>query len=260
MNKEFDKLWELHSTWDKGILIREIRKTKSAKTYLSEINGTYSNFVTPEVDEPEEFNLAEVEQVLAEAGQKFSIYLFEDKQSSGFTEFLVRRGYKLESRDTWLVLDMDLYKKRDINSEIVKVTSDNFVDYRKLLVGVFGEFPGMEKYLDVYLNSIREGTKSSFSDLVSELYLIYDNGNVASGAGVFYSKKGNFAYFHSSRTIKDYRGKGYQTDLIHKRVNVALENGISQIYVVADHGSQSWSNWIKNGFRQIQVTNTFVKN
>lgn len=259
MSKEFEKIWQLHSTWDKGTLISEIKETKSAKIYLSDINGTYSNFAIPQSNNLDQFNLAEAENILIEAGQKPSIYLFEDKQHSGFTEFLVRQGYKLESRDTWLILDMDLYKERKIASEIIKVTPDNFVDYRRLLVGVFGEFSGMEKYLEVYLRSIKEGTKSSLSDLVSELFLVYDNGNVASGAGMFYSKQGNFAYFHSSRTIKDYRGRGYQTDLIHKRVQVALENGISQIYVVADHGSQSWSNWIKNGFRQIQVTNTFVK-
>ena len=81
----------------------------------------------------------------------------------------------------------------------------------------------------------------------------------AAGAGLFYSEQGNFAYLHNAGTLNEYRKKGYQTTLIKHRVNIALENGIDNIYSIVEQGEQSWSNCIKNGFNQVQVMNILVK-
>lgn len=258
-NSSFDNLWKLHWKWGKGILVNEIRQTDTGTVYLSDILGPYYNFATPKTKKPEEFNHKEVERILKSKGHKPSVFLTEKQQDLGFTEHLIKNGYKFDARDTWVLLDKGLYKNKRGKAKITDVIPETFKDFNKVLSKVFSDFDGNEKYLEICLKILKGEAENIFSDFSSRLYVIYDDKEPAAGAGLFYSKQGNFAYLHNAGTLKKYRKRGYQTALIKHRVNVALENGIDNIYSIVEQGGQSWSNCIKNGFNQAQVMYVLVK-
>lgn len=140
-----------------------------------------------------------------------------------------------------------------MNSKIIVVTPENFVDYNSVLGKVFSDFPGNKTYMKILEKTISDKLKSDFPGLKSDLYIIYKNGKPASGAAMFYSKEGNFAYLHDAGTLKEFRGKGYQTDLIRHRVNKAISLGIDRIYTSVTQGSTSWSNSIKCGLNEMHT-------
>lgn len=254
-----EKLWTVHFEWGMGFLYREIVNTPSADIYLSDIPGEYYNFAVPSVSNPNELDLDTIEKQLLEVKQKPSFVLFSNHQTNGFVEFLVRNGYKSNGGDCWLVLDKPAYTNSKIDAEVTEVTSDLFEDYDSVLSKVFSDFPGNEKYMEICFKSIKGEIKSKYSDLVSKLYLIYENGKPAAGAGLFYSKKADIAYLHDAGTLPEFRGKGYQTALVKYRVNIALEQEISRIYTSVEPEGQSWSNCIKVGFNQTPWTVLMVK-
>ncbi len=257
--KYFNEVWALHLEWAKGVLYRDVLQTKSAKIILSDIGGEYYNFADPIVTTPEEFDLEEITKVLELHNEKVAVVLNKVHQENGFMEFLVRNGFKFEGTDSWMGYDEKTYNDKTTHAQIVTVTPGQFADYNSVLGVVFSDFPGNEKYNEICQKTITEEIKGEFEGLKTELYLIYENGKPAAGAGMFYSKEGNFAYLHDAGTLEEYRGKGYQSDLLKHRINIALENGIDRIYSSVEHGSTSWSNCIKCGLNDMHTGMIFVK-
>lgn len=246
----FNKLWNAHFDWSVGILYSEVKTTPKVKLYISDIPGEYYNFAVPTSDNLKKFDLKEVSDIFEKLNKKVSIELFSKHQAAGFTEFLIRKGYKSHGGDCWMVLDAGAYKSSELKTDVIEITTENFKDYYNVLSPVFSDFPGNEKYLEICLKSIKGELSGKYKDLVSKLYVVYDNGNPASGAGLFYSKEADIAYLHDGGTLPNFRGKGYQTALLKYRSNLALKEGISRIYTCVEPGGQSWSNCIKTGFNQ----------
>lgn len=255
----FKEVWDLHLQWAKGVLYKDILQKTTSKLVISEIGGEFYNFAFPTINNPSEFDQKEVEEILTEKNEKPVIVLLEEHQKVGFTEHLIRGGYTFWARDTWMGYDEETYKNTEVKSEVVKITPDQFPDYNAVLGKVFVDWPGNDTYNEICRKTITGEIKGDFPGLQSELYVIYDNGKPAAGAGMFYSKEGNFAYLHDAGTLEEYRGKGYQTDLIRHRTNIALEKGIDRIYSSVEHGEQSWSNMIKTDFNDMHTSLFLVK-
>lgn len=251
---DFDELLKTHWIWQKGVLISEENNIDSAVLCFSPINSEYFNLAIPNIDDPRRLDLVAIEKEFVERDRVPSFYLTEDKQKKGLAEYLVRKGYSYSGGDTWMAFDVNNQLNRKIDSEIKEITQEKFDDYYSVLSRVFSDFSGNDKYLEICKDSISgKVTSNSFKDFRSELYLIYDSEKPAAGCGMFYSKEGDFAYLHDAGTLEEFRGKGYQNDLIKYRVNKALEAGITRIYSIVELGGQSWKNMIKNGFSQKQL-------
>jgi len=255
----FKEVWELHQKWGKDVLYRKIIQKRTSRIILSDIGGEFYNFAYPTTDDPIKLDLQEIENALHEQKEKSVIVLLAEHQRVGFTEHLIRNGYSFLARDTWVGYNIETYRETSTRSEVVKVIPEKFSDYDTVLGKVFADWPGNATYNEICRKTIAGELKGSFKTLKSELYLIYDKGKPAAGAGLFYSEEGNFAYLHDAGTLEEYRGKGYQTDLIRHRVNVALKNGVDRIYSSVEHGEQSWSNMTKIGFNDLHTSLVFVK-
>lgn len=251
MDDEFKKLFDLHWQWQQGVFVSDIKEENGLTYYFGPLKNEFFDVVLPKLDSPNELNLEEVKKTFTEKGEVPSFYITEDLQKKGFVEYLIRAGYSLAGTDTWMVLDNSVYRKEKAKAHVEVITQDNFKDYYSVLSKVFSDFPSNEKYLDICKNSIlKEIGNENVKDLKLELYLIYDNGKPASGGGMFYSVDTDFAYLHDAGTLEEFRGRGYQTDLIKHRTNKAVELGITRVYSLVEHGGQSWKNMIKNGFNQ----------
>lgn len=254
--EEFCDLFETHWKWQMGVFTKEIREEDGLVYNFTYLKTEIFDIVRPLIDNPEKVNLDLVKKRFERLELTPSFYLTEEFQKKGFVEFLIRNGYSFLDSDTWMVLNQKTLSKNDIGIEVVEITPENFSDYYSVLSKVFSDFPANETYLQICKKSLTKKLSThEFPDFKSELYLVYDNSKPASGAGMFYSVKGNFAYLHDAGTLKEFRGKGYQTDLIRYRTNKALELGIDRIYSLVEQGGKSWKNMIKNGFNQEQIAN-----
>ncbi|OGY13050.1 MAG: hypothetical protein A3F61_01610 [Candidatus Blackburnbacteria bacterium RIFCSPHIGHO2_12_FULL_41_13b] len=222
----FEEIWDLHDQWSKGILAREVIKGKTAEVVLSDVSGQYNNFAFPLVSSPDELDLEEIKQLLGRNQSNPSVFLTENQQQSGFVEFLVRHNFLLDARDSWVGYDASSYVDSPVKAKIEEVSTQTFDDYDEVLRKVFFDFPGNEKYLEICRKTLTGELKNDFPGLNSEFFLIYDNQKPAAGGGMFYSKEKNFAYLHDAGTLEEFRGRGYQTDLLKYRINKARGLGI----------------------------------
>lgn len=259
MKNFFPEVWDLHFKWGQEVLFNNTQELDSVEIISSQIPGEYYNFAIPKTSDPNDLNLDEIKNKFEKLGEKPTFFLLESQQHEGFVECLVRNRFILESRDAWMGFDTDSDISPEVKSEIVDVTPENFNDFESVLATVFSDFPGNAKYLEISQKTIIGELVGSYPGLMSEMYLIYEDGKPVAGAGMFYSKEGNFAYLHNAGTLEEYREKGYQSDLLRFRTKKALNSGINRIYSSVEQGSQSWINCIKNGFFQMHVGNTFVK-
>ena len=260
MNKNyFTELWELQTIWGEEIFYKEVVDSETFVGLSSTVPIEYFNLVYPKVSNPKKLNIKEVESFFERIKEKPSIYLLDQHIKNGFVEYLVRLGFKFESRDTWMGFDKNTYLNNPIKSQITEVTPDNFYDFKTVLGEVFKDFTGNPRYLEICEKTLSGEMKNKVADLKSQFFLIYEGGRPVSGAAMFSSVKNNFAYLHNGGTLKEFRGKGYQSDLIRHRTNIALSMNINRIYAIVDHGGQSWSNFIKSGYNQMHMGVLVVK-
>ncbi len=257
--EKFQQLLGIHEKWGNKLIFSEIIESDQAKIYLSEEDPScYYNYATPKT-EPEEFNWNEFDKVFSEKGKNPALYLSEENQANGFLESAVRHNFKIAAADTWLLLDTDYYKTAASEVDVTNVTQESFDDYKNIMNEVFADYPGNEGYLEMCRKVQSGEARSGVSDFVAEFYLINDGAIPVSGAGMFYSKRGGFAYLHNTGTLKAFRGRGYQTSLVRHRIDKALSLGVTNIYSLVEHGEQSWRNLIKVGFKEAQVVDLMSK-
>lgn len=258
MNDNFQKILNAYIDLNEILLADHIEKFETHIYIQSKIKSPYYSITIPLTEKVELFDIKSIEKNYSESGNKSSIYLLETQQLSGFTEFLIKSGYTFDGRDTWMLFDKT-NKNAAIPVKPVEITKETFTDFYNVLDVVFSDFDGNDSYQSVIKNSLGSVLNTLHPDLVSRVFVIYENSTPVSGGALLYSKSGNFAYLHDTGTLEEYRGKGYQTSLIRHRVEIATKEGIENIFSLVEHGGQSWRNMIKNGFKQKHVANLFVK-
>ena len=260
MNTErFSEIWDLHTKWASGVIYSKIETLGTATVFTSDVPGEYFNFAVPTVDIPDSLNLDEIKNTLHFGLHKSAVSLFESHQQSGFIEYLAKNKFEIASHDSWLLFNKDEYSNVEVIGDIREVGLEKLGDFYKVARPVWDFLPGNEEYLAMEAKFLRGEAKSALSDLQLRLYVLYEAGEPVANGGLFYSVQENFGYLQDAGTLKDFRGRGYQTSLIRHRINESLKNGISRLYVSAEHEGTSWRNCLKNGFEPIQVIRTFLE-
>ncbi|OGY10951.1 MAG: hypothetical protein A3H88_02260 [Candidatus Blackburnbacteria bacterium RIFCSPLOWO2_02_FULL_44_9] len=249
--EKFKTVWDLTATWGVGLLFDEIFDQNGIRFFFNYRDPSiYSNYALPLSEQVDFEKIIGTHQA---KGKTPAVYLQQSQQASGILEEAVKKGFSLDTRDTWMILDVKNRKRIETKPVIIEVNPENYEDYKKIMFSTFADFPGNESYFEMCRKTLDGIQDNHFADLCSEFYLIYEDQIPVSGAGMFYSRDGSFAYLHATGTMEDYRGKGYQTALINHRINKALNLNVKNIYSMVEHGSQSWKNMIKNNFDQVQV-------
>lgn len=247
----FNKLWKLD--WGVGIFYKSVKKLSNYVLIEGYIPHEYFNFILPSSSNVSAAELTNIESEFSKLNLKPALYLTEQYQQLGFTEMLVRNGYKFKSSEIWLGAEIASLHLNNISTseiEVAEVSIDNFNDFSSVANTNWSNEPTQLPYSKICEETL-SGEKFH-TGVTSRFFVIYENSKPVSSAGMFYSQKDDFAYLHCGSTLPEYRGKGYQNKLIQHRLKIASELGISVAYSIVEEGSVSWSNFIKLGFNQIQ--------
>lgn len=250
-NEIFQKLWKLD--WGVGIFYKSVNKLTNFVLIEGYIPHEFFNFVLPSSSNIATADLDNIESEFSKLKLKPAIYLTEQYQQLGFTEMLVRNGYKFKSSEVWVagtIKDLPLAHQTKDSIQVVEVSKEKFNDFSDVANTNWSNEPTQLPYSKICEETL-SGEKSH-SGVTSRFFVVYENNKPVSSAGMFASQKDDFAYLHSGSTLPEYRGRGYQNKLIQHRLKVASDLGISTAYSIVDEGSVSWSNFIKLGFNQIQ--------
>lgn len=247
----FNNLWKLD--WGVGIFYKSVKKLTNFVLIEGYIPHEYFNFALPSGRNFFAADLSNIESEFSKLNLKPAIYLTEQYQQIGFTEILVRNGYKFKSSELWLGAEIASLNLNNISvgeTEVIEVSIENFNDFSSVANTNWSNEPTQLPYSKICEETL---TGEKFhTGVTSKFFVIYENNKPVSSAGMFYSQKDNFAYLHCGSTLPEYRGRGYQNKLIQHRLKIASDLGISTAYSIVDEGSVSWSNFIKLGFTQIQ--------
>ena len=168
---------------------------------------------------------------------------------------IAKNGYHIKDRDAWMAMDLsELNEEFKESGKVKEINENSFPDFHKIMSEVFADFPGNEMGLEKCKLSL----SNKKSDMKSTFYAIYENEKPISGAGLLIDKSHSIAYMYYTGTLKEYRKRGYQTELIKHRINIAKKVGIHYIYTIVEEGGDSWKNIVKAGLSQIQCVKLLV--
>ncbi|MFD1738179.1 hypothetical protein ACFSCX_16755 [Bacillus salitolerans] len=88
-------------------------------------------------------------------------------------------------------------------------------------------------------------------------YIAYVDNNPAALASIFIHQ--NKAYFANAYTFPEFRGKGCQHALLHHRLMVTKQLGISMVYSDVEFGSISHNNLRKFAFQQLYMNSFWIR-
>jgi len=281
MIKNFKDLWQAHTEWCQGILIREIKSLKSSDIYIGNVPDAWFNFALPKVGKPADLDLKEIKKALSPINPATTIYLWEKHRKAGFPNFLKENEYQSFGTDTWMVLELGGLKKFKVDFPVEHIGLSKFPDYVKVTNKVFKEEGGYDdrpyneicrqvlagkresktpslsaEFFMVYKQSLKTCLKADGFKSLTESKEVYKGGKPVSGAGLFLTKEAG--YFHNTATFKPYRKKGYHTALMQERINFCLKRKIPLLYSIVEYKKASFRNLERFGFKTWQVCELFT--
>lgn len=97
--------------------------------------------------------------------------------------------------------------------------------------------------------------KAAAPDCVT-IYVVYDDDTPVSAAWIIYTHKSPFAGIWGGATVEGYRGRGYYSALLHKRINDAKRRGVR--YLIIDASPMSRPIVEKHGFSFVAQTTPYA--
>ena len=179
---------------------------------------------------------------------EWKTYDFDTPANIG--EKLIQHGFVAEESESFMVLDLDSIKSNFTESEICVEVSD--AQGIKDAISVQEEVWGSE--LSVKSSYLLDLKKANPENL--RVYIIYIEGKPVSSAWIVYNDNSPFAGIWGGSTIAEYRGKGYYSALLRKRINDAKQRGLK--YLIIDASDMSKPIVEKHGFQFVAKTTPYI--
>ena len=163
---------------------------------------------------------------------------------------LIQHGFVAEEFESFMVLDLDSIKSNFTESEICIEVSDaqGIREAISVQEKVWGEdLSGKSSYL-------LDLKKTKPANL--RVYVVYVEGKPVSSAWIVYNDDSPFAGIWGGSTIAEYRGKGYYSALLRKRINNAKQRGLK--YLIIDASDMSRPIVEKHGFQFVAKTTPYI--
>ena len=224
------------------------KKVEEKKGFLlikSIFKDPWYNFIVPTVPF-KNFDLFEAEKVVADeakGGFKFSYYI-QKEQKAEFDSALTSVGYESDGSDVYMVISREEKFSLD-DSNFEPVIKQNFKNYLSLAKESFPGWPNNKEYAIFFYELEQKGAENFVRSVLLKNENKYISFGVVSG-----SKSDNLAYLHNMGTAKAFRRQGYFTLFTKHLMNLAIDEGITNIYALVESGSGSYFGFKKLGFER----------
>ncbi|MFS1511417.1 GNAT family N-acetyltransferase [Chengkuizengella sp. SCS-71B] len=164
------------------------------------------------------------------------------------SQVLMNKGFFCSEQLVFLELEpyFTEYDHREI--EIVRVTKNNAKEFINLIL----LSDGKEVEKDLIEKKSVFFYQSNFQNFIA-----YIDGEAVGMGSLFI--KGEEGYIANGFTFPPYRGRKVQKSLLHFRIQVAKELGLTKLYTDVEFGSISHNNLLKVGFQSILTSSFWMK-
>ncbi|MGF1713177.1 GNAT family N-acetyltransferase [Vibrio kagoshimensis] len=175
---------------------------------------------------------------------------YSTDKPSNIGKVLLEHGFEQEDSESFMVLDLS---KADVESfdesQITEVSdSEGIRDAVRVQEQVWG---GSFDWQYNYLMSLKEHSPDSVS-----IYVVYVNGQPVTSAWLTFNGSSPFAGIWGGSTVEEFRGNGYYSLLLSKRIVEAKSKGVK--YLIIDASDMSKPIVLKRGFEVVATTTGYT--
>ncbi|WP_076590789.1 GNAT family N-acetyltransferase [Vibrio ostreicida] len=165
---------------------------------------------------------------------------------SNIGKVLLDSGFEQEESESFMVLALSKSTNTTFDESHIKEVSDSqgIGDAIRVQEQVWG---GDLDWQYAYLMKLKEQSPESVS-----IYVVYVNGQPVTSAWLTFNGDSPFASIWGGSTIKAFRGNGYYSLLLNKRISEAKARGIQ--YLTIDASDMSKPIVSKHGFKVVATT------
>lgn len=228
----------------------KVIETDEVVKFVSDnIEGSYISFF----DVTEETAQAVIEREKAyftERGQSFEWKTYCTDSPSNIGEILLSNGFEQEEPESFMALELSTVSERKVaDCRIVEVADAKGIrDAVSVQEHVWG---GNYDWQYTHLLNMKTQSPNDIS-----IYVVYDDGKPVTSAWIVFNGEGPFAGIWGGSTLAGYRGRGYYSLLLNKRIHEAKARG--KQYLIIDASDMSRPIVEKHGFVFISKTTPYI--
>ncbi len=218
------------------------------KFVASDTDGSFISYFDLDEQTADAAIEAEIDYFSA-LGKSFEWKVYDTDAPADIGPRLVQHGFESGEPESFMALDLSAITaplaERDL---CVEVTDEQGIrDAIAVQEIVWGrDFSGQL----THLLDLKKASPDS-----AAIYVIYDGSTPVSAAWIVYTDESPFAGIWGGATVERYRGKGYYSALLHKRINDAKRNGVA--YLIIDASPMSRPIVEKYGFKFVATTTPY---
>ncbi|ALC87458.1 hypothetical protein AM499_17795 [Bacillus sp. FJAT-22090] len=221
--------------------VHQLVKGKTHAFSVKKIPGPAFNTVRG-LNELDLLHLEEIFRFYKDLSMNFRIEITPENSSDQLFRALTEHGYYQSGFHNSFIGETANLKGQSQQSEVEirPLMKDEFDLFASIYVQAFG-LPGFTK------DGIKQNNKVLFDVPGWDFYAAYVN-DVPAGIAVLFIKDG-IGTLAAAATLPEYRRKGVQAALLHKRIQVAMEKGAKYIVSETSFGTASHRNMERVGMK-----------
>ena len=215
------------------------------KFVTTSINGSFIAYFALDAEDVDRAIQAEI-AYFTQLRRNFEWKSYDFDRPANIGERLVAHGFAAGEAEAFMVLELASIEQPLLDSGgCVKVTDvEGIKDAIAVQEQVWGgDFSGQL----THLVNVQQATPEDIA-----IYVVYADGKPVSSAWIVYNEASPFASIWGGSTLADYRGRGYYSVLLHKRINDAKQR--EKRYLTIDASPMSRPIVAKHGFRFVAMT------
>ncbi|KHT62047.1 acetyltransferase [Photobacterium gaetbulicola] len=183
-------------------------------------------------------------------GKPFEWKTYCTDQPSHIGELLLSNGFEQQESESFMALDLSTVSECEVDeSRIVEVAdAEGIRDAIRVQEQVWGT------RLDWQYTHLLNMKTQSPSEI--SIYVVYDDGKPVTSAWLVFNGDSPFAGIWGGSTLAEYRGRGYYSLLLNKRINQAKTRG--KQYLMIDASAMSRPIVAKHGFVFVSTTTPYI--
>ncbi|WCE30827.1 GNAT family N-acetyltransferase [Vibrio sp. SCSIO 43137] len=223
----------------------QVCEAELVKFVCDDTYGSYISFFSFS-EQVAEQRIAQQVDYFKQRGLKFEWKTYSTDLPENMGDLLLAKGFTQEETESFMVLDLATAEERTFNEFALTEATDSkgirdAIDVQQQVWG------GDLEWQYNYLLKLKIHSPQAVS-----IYVVYVDGKPVTSAWLTFNGNSPFAGIWGGSTVEEYRGRGYYSLLLNKRIAEAKERG--KQYLIIDASEMSRPIVEKHGFKLVAKT------